>query len=215
MLESVKDLTHIRGKKIFIYRNGGARMGEEEKNENKVSGEKTKINFKVVKMHSGWMDVDITVDGESFFFSFDEVFEEIWDVMDFYIDIRDYGKNPDSASWADGKISLFWTGHECVRIEASPLPEDCFQFHIKLDPMDGSPMLFEKKICLARDELLESLDSFFRQILENEGFPAEFPAFCRLPDGDEDLMEGALGRESYARVLRKMLETHEMPKEFS
>ena len=187
------------------------RMENARKDGTKAAGENKKFWFKVGELYAGWMDVEITVGGESFGFTFDEVDENIWGMMRAYIEIRDYRKNSASLRRDDGHISLFWVGSDLVKIQISPSEGEYFQLYIKAYDIGGEPTILEKTIQLTRTELLEGWDSLFCQMLESEEFPTEFPSYCGLPDGDEDLPEGALGKESRGCVFRKMLETHEMP----
>ena len=66
-----------------------------------------KLDFHVDTLTVGWMFVRITVDGETFWQSFDEAFDRVIDLMEVCIAVRDYGKDNVSPYWKNivGRLS--------------------------------------------------------------------------------------------------------------
>lgn len=159
------------------------------RNITKVFRPDKKLDFQVDALTVGWMYLWITVDGETFFQSFDEAFDRVIDLMEVYIAVRDYGKDNVSLYWKGDKISWYWNDGNVVYLDVFRLSDDCFRLHIKVRFYEGEPEIFEKSVDFRKDELLSILDDFFRQVLDNKGFPLQYPVGC---DGhDEELGEKA------------------------
>lgn len=130
-------------------------------------------------LYVGWMELEFIVDGEKIPQSFDEAFDHVWELMEVYIAVRDYGKDHMASVWEGDKASWRWNDDDYVKLQLIHLKDDCFQLQIKVEFCEGKPEIFEKSINLTKAELLNALDEFFHQILNNKGFPLQYPAGCR------------------------------------
>ena len=138
-----------------------------------------KFNIRVEALSAGWMMTDITVDGTMFGHMFDEALSDpTIDLMKTYLAVRDYQEHTDAVIWRSNKISWLWSDRTTLLFQLSHVKEDYFQLHIDAQLYEGESDTLVKTITITRAELLHALDTFFVQILNDKGFPLQYPAGC-------------------------------------
>lgn len=138
-----------------------------------------KFNIRVNELFAGWMDTEITVDGTIFWHMFDEALSDpTLDLMKTYLAIRDYQEDTDAIIWRSNTISWFWSDRTTLLFQLSHVKEDNFQLHIEAQLYEGESDTLVKTITITKAELLHALDTFFTQILNDKGFPLQYPAGC-------------------------------------
>lgn len=138
-----------------------------------------KFNIRVEALSAGWMMTDITVDGTMFGHMFDEALSDpTIDLMKTYLAVRDYQEHTDAVIWRSNKISWLWSDRTTLLFQLSHVKEDYFQLHIEAQLYEGESDTLVKTITITRAELLHALDTFFVQILNDKGFPLQYPAGC-------------------------------------
>ncbi len=158
----------------------GHGMEEAENFRNVMVDEKgRKFVIHLENLYFGWLDAEWVLGGEKFYLSSDEAFDWVIDLVQVYIAVRDYGKEEAGSRWEQGMASWYWNEGAEVNLDVYHQKEDFFRLHVKVRFYDGDPEIFEKTVDLTREELLEGLDRFFKEILNHKGFPYQFPAGCR------------------------------------
>lgn len=138
-----------------------------------------KFNIRVDALSDGWMDTEITVDGTIFWHMFDEALSDpTIDLMKTYLAVRDYQEDTDAIIWRSNTISWFWSDRTTLLFQLSHVKEDYFQLYIKAQLYEGESDTLVKTITITKAELLHALDTFFAQILNDKGFPLQYPAGC-------------------------------------
>lgn len=138
-----------------------------------------KFNIRVDALSDGWMDTEITVDGTIFWHMFDEALSDpTIDLMKTYLAVRDYQEDTKAVIWRSNTISWFWSDRTTLLFQLSHVKEDYFQLYIKAQLYEGESDTLVKTITITKAELLHALDTFFAQILNDKGFPLQYPAGC-------------------------------------
>lgn len=138
-----------------------------------------KFNIRVDALSDGWMDTEITVDGTIFWHMFDEALSDpTIDLMKTYLAVRDYQEDTKAVIWRSNTISWLWSDRTTLLFQLSHVKEDYFQLYIKAQLYEGESDTLVKTITITKAELLHALDTFFAQILNDKGFPLQYPAGC-------------------------------------
>lgn len=138
-----------------------------------------KFNIRVDALSDGWMDTEITVDGTIFWHMFDEALSDpTIDLMKTYLAVRDYQEDTKAVIWRSNNISWLWSDRTTLLFQLSHVKEDYFQLYIKAQLYEGESDTLVKTITITKAELLHALDTFFAQILNDKGFPLQYPAGC-------------------------------------
>lgn len=138
-----------------------------------------KFNIRVDALSDGWMITEITVDGTIFWHMFDEALSDpTIDLMKTYLAVRDYKEDTDAVIWRSNSISWLWSDRTTLLFQLSHVKEDTFQLHIEAQLYEGESDILVKTITITKAKLLYVLDTFFAQILNDKGFPLQYPAGC-------------------------------------
>lgn len=138
-----------------------------------------KFNIRVDALSDGWMITEITVDGTIFWHMFDEALSDpTIDLMKTYLAVRDYQEDTEAVIWRSNNISWLWSDRTTLLFQLSHVKEDYFQLYIKAQLYEGESDTLVKTIMITKAELLHALDTFFTQILNDKGFPLQYPAGC-------------------------------------
>lgn len=138
-----------------------------------------KFNIRVDALSDGWMITEITVDGTIFWHMFDEALSDpTIDLMKTYLAVRDYQEDTEAVIWRSNNISWLWSDRTTLLFQLSHVKEDYFQLYIKAQLYEGESDTLVKTIMITKAELLHALDTFFAQILDDKGFPLQYPAGC-------------------------------------
>ncbi len=154
----------------------------------KASGENTKFRLDVISLYYGWLSMQITVDGKSFWYRFDEAYDNVIDLMNLYNTVSGDETKRGVLLWKENLLSFYWNDSGNISFKVYRLNCDWFRLHFDVEFFDPEES-FEKTVTVTKKELLGTLDAFFEQILASKGFPLQYPFGCE--GHDEELSEKA------------------------
>ena len=143
-----------------------------------------KFTMKVKWLDAGWMFVDVTVNGKTFERMFDQdVSDPTINLMETYLAVRDYTEDGKNVLLRDNNIYWMWDDRTTFYVHIVRMDDDCYKISIEDDE-------FQKEdAVLSKTEFLAALDDFFQSILDNPGFPYQYPVGTEADDDTLDKAE--------------------------
>ena len=143
-----------------------------------------KFAMKVKWLDAGWMFVDVTVNGKTFERMFDQdVSDPTINLMETYLAVRDYTEDGKNVLLRDNNIYWMWDDRTTFYVHIVRMDDDRYKISIEDDEFP------KEDVVLSKTEFLAALDDFFQSILDNPGFPYQYPVGTEADDDTLDKAE--------------------------